>query len=113
MSEVFSIIAKLRNQYPDEESLNDILEEEKRVKTLFQDKEFSMQPGPKRLLAVCRDAVIFMRVKLATDRALSQEQRDQMFEAIATRMDMIAILAKDYDAEIDAIQQTLQSRLEA
>jgi hypothetical protein len=113
MSKEFEIIAKLRDQYPDEDSLKAIKEEEARLKALLELKQYTLLPETQNLLGILRAGIVARRVKLATDRRLSEEDRSQAFAEIDARTDLMRILARDLDSELAAIRQDLTAQLAA
>jgi hypothetical protein len=110
MSEIFEKYARLRELYPDD--VQHIEAEEARVKKLLAQEEFSKHPVTKELLEMCRKEVVSFRRYLATDRRLTQEMRQAIWSDIDARLWFIDMIGKDFQAEIDAIEASLQRELE-
>jgi hypothetical protein len=113
MSDVFETIAKLREQYPDNESLATIAEDEKRVKALLERQEYSQLPVTQELIALCREAIVAARIILATDTRVNDDGRRNLFADINAHQWFLQMVAKDYDAELAAIAQQLERDLES
>jgi hypothetical protein len=64
------------------------------------------------LVAVCRKAIVAARMRLATDRTLTEEQRANLWGVIDARDWFIQFIAKDYEAEIAAIERDLATQLD-
>jgi hypothetical protein len=109
MSDVFIKFAALRDTYPDD--IEQIDAEQRRVSELLKLQEYSLQPGTQALLAHCRQAIVAARLKLATERTLTDEQRAELWHIIDARQWFIAMVVKDYGAELSNIEQQLEADL--
>ena len=78
---------------------------------LLQGQEYVELPGTKQLIAMCRKHVIDARITLATNRVLSREQRDELWQIIESREWFMKMVAKDYVGELEQIDRELESEL--
>lgn len=108
---LFATIAKLRAQYPDAEDLKEIERDEAEVKQLLEGKDYAALPETQRLLTLCRETIVATRLRLSTDRTLTEMQRLELFATIDARLWFVRLVARDYDAELARIEDTLNARL--
>ena len=101
--------AKLRELYP--EDVARIVEEEERLNTLLKDQEYYELPTTKRLIAMCRKDVATARLKLATNRTLTDAQRSELWLLVDSREWFVRMVAKDYNAELELIDRELEAEL--
>jgi hypothetical protein len=105
--DVFETLAKVRSLYPDD--IKRIDAESDALKELLAFQNYAEQEGSKKLLVLCRKQIIEARKKLATDKSLlgnEGAQRD-LWLIIESRSWVLQFLAKDYQAEVDAIHDRL------
>jgi hypothetical protein len=102
-------LARLRELYPDD--IDKIELEEQRVHELLQAQEFYNQPTTQQLLALCRKDILTARVKLATERALDERARAELWHIIDAREWFVRMVAKDYESELLVIEQQLEADL--
>lgn len=108
--DIFKKYAELRKQYPDD--VASINAEEERVSALLRMQEYYMQEGTQALIRSCRAEIVAAKMKLATARDLTEAQRHELWFIIEAREWFIKIVAKNYEAEIEAIDAQLQAELE-
>jgi hypothetical protein len=101
--------AKLREIYPDD--VERIQGEEKRVSELLKQQEYFEDPRTKELIELCRKDIVDARIKLASNRALNQEQRDELWQLIESREWFVRMVAKDYRGELEQIGRELEVEL--
>jgi hypothetical protein len=111
MSDIFEKYARIRTLYPDD--IARIEGEENLVKKLLQEKDYSQLESTRILVKMCRDQVLECRKKLATHRGLTTEQIAELWSIIDARLWFIEMVSKDFDAELQAIEQSLDSQLTA
>jgi hypothetical protein len=110
----FETLAKLNAAFADDpESLAHIAAEEERVKALLRLQEYSQLEVTKELAALCRRDIVTARMKLATDRSLSEEARQALWLLVDARSWFLEMVAKDYETELAAIDRDLSIELAA
>ena len=82
--------------------------EEQRVSELLNEQEYIELPTTKKLMGRCRSDVVAARIKLATDRSLSDERRVALWTLIDSREWFLKMVAKDYSAELERIDRELE-----
>jgi hypothetical protein len=112
MTKVFEKYAHIRALYP--EDIERIEAEEGQVKQLLELKDYASNPVTKRVLEMCRTDVIACRRKLATDRVLMDnlEAQRELWAIIDARMWFIGLVARDFDGEIQMIENGLDIELQ-
>jgi len=105
----FETLAKLRELYPDDIDALDA--EQDRISALLRKKDYALQPETQELLALCRKDILAARVKLATERSLTDEARAELWHIIDARGWFLRMVVKDYDAELAQIDQELEANL--
>jgi hypothetical protein len=101
--------AKLREAFPaDVEKIN---AEEERVMELLRTQEYYELPTTKRLIAMCREHIVDARMKLSTNRMLTDGQRNDLWLLIDSREWFIRMVAKNYNAELEQIDRGLEAEL--
>src|SRR5947209_5753797 len=98
MIQHFEKLAKLKELYP--EDIERIEQDEKRVSDILLKHEFASQPVTQQLLALCRKDILAARAMLATNRALTDEQRAECWHIIDARLWFVKLVAKDYASEL-------------
>jgi len=88
-----------------------ILAEEKHVTELLNEQEYYELPTTKRLIAVCRKDIAAARLKLGTNRTLSDAQRSELWLLVDSREWFIRMVAKDYTVELEQIDRELEAEL--
>jgi hypothetical protein len=101
--------AQLSAAYPDD--IDRIEAEEKRVSELLRYQEYYELETTKEFLALCRQEIVKARLKLATGRALSEEQREEVWQFIEAREWFMKMVAKNYSAQQEMIDQELENEL--
>lgn len=109
-SNIFEKFGELRKVYP--EDIKRIEEDEKRVKELLLMREYSEQEATKELLRLCRLDVVMAKKRLATDRALEQDARRDLWLIIDSRMWFIHMVSKDFNSELAQIEADLDKELQ-
>jgi hypothetical protein len=109
MTDIFDKYRKLRELYP--EDIAQIEREEKRVADLLKRSELGKHAEMKALVAECRRDVVFARRKLATDRALGEDARRELWALVDARLWVVERLVRDFDAEIAEIERSLERDL--
>jgi hypothetical protein len=101
--------AKLREAYPDE--VDKINAEDERMMELLKTQEYYELPTTKRLIAMCRKHIVDARMKLSTNRMLTNGQRNDLWLLVDSREWFIRMVAKNYNAEIEQIDRELEAEL--
>lgn len=101
--------AKLRELYP--EDIDRIVAEEKRVSALLKQQEYSELPATKHLIALCRKDIVDVRLKLATNRTLTDDQRTELWQIVDSREWFLKMVARDYSGELEQIDRELEAEL--
>jgi hypothetical protein len=101
--------AALRAAYPAD--IAQIEAEEKRVSDLLKRQEYAELPQTKELLALCRKDIVAARIKLALDRALTPQQRDEWWHLIDAREWFVKMVAQDFTAQLEQIDRELEAEL--
>jgi hypothetical protein len=83
----------------------------KRVSELLKQQEYFEDPHTKELIALCRKEIIDAHIKLASNRWLNQEQRDELWRLIESREWFVKMIAKDYRGELEQIDRELEKEL--
>lgn len=105
----FARFATLRATYP--EDVERIEQDERALRELLERKEYAQLLETKKLIALCRTGIVTARVKLATDRALTTEQRAELWAIIDAREWFLKMVTGDFDGEIAAIEHELEAEL--
>ena len=63
------------------------------------------------LLALCRNEIMQARMRLATERHLTEAQRGELWTIIDARQWFVNMVARDYEAELSAIDRDLEAEL--
>jgi hypothetical protein len=109
---IFEKYAAARIKYPDD--IERIEKEEQRVRELLLLQDLSQHEAMQKLLAMCREAIITARRRLATDRTLLNDtdaQRD-LWSIIDARLWTIQILSHDVKGELALIEAGLDVELQ-
>ena len=85
--------------------------EDIRVTDLLQQQQYFELPTTKRLIASCRRDVAAARLKLCSNRTLSDAQRNELWLLVDRRELFIRMVAKDYSAELEQIDRELETEL--
>ena len=93
------------------EDVGPIIAEEMHVTELLKEQEYYELPTTKRLIAVCRKDIAAARLKLGTNRALSDAQRSELWHLVDSHEWFIRMVAKDYAAELEMIDRELEAEL--
>jgi hypothetical protein len=109
MSDAFEKFAKLRQLYP--EDISRIEGDEKRLNELFVMQEFANLPVVGGLVDQCRKDILFARKALATNRALSEEARGELWQIIQAREWFIRQVVKDFASEVTQMDAELDREL--
>lgn len=102
--------AALRDTYPDD--IDKIQAEEERVSNLLKLKAYAELPETKMLMELCRKDILRARRELATNRALDEEQRQELWLLCDSRYWFLRMVVKDYAGEIAAIEAQITSDLQ-
>jgi hypothetical protein len=78
------------------------------VSELLNEQEYIELPTTKKLIGRSRREVVDARIRLATDRSLSDERRVALWTLIDNREWFLKMLAKDYSAELERIDRELE-----
>jgi hypothetical protein len=105
----FEKFAELRKRYP--EDIQRIEADEKRVTGLLRQQEYANDPTTQELLALCRKDILTARRMLATDRNLTDGQRDGAWHIIDARLWFVRLVAKDFAGELAQMDQELEAEL--
>lgn len=103
--------AQLRAKYP--EALPQIQAEQVAFDALLEDKDLASHPAMARVISTCRETIRTARMQLATDKALidnPEKQRD-LWALIEARLWFVRLFARDFDAEMRAIDAQLAQDL--
>ena len=75
---------------------------------LLNEQGYIELPTTKKLIGRSRREVVAARIKLATDRSLTDERRVALWRLIDSREWFLKMLAKDYSAELERIDRELE-----
>ena len=78
---------------------------------LLKEQKYIELPTTKRLMGRCRRDVVAARIKLATDRSLTDECRVALWRLIDRQEWFLRMVAKDYAAELERIDRELEIEL--
>ncbi len=93
------------------EDVDKIFAEEKHVTELLNEQEYYELPTTKRLIGRCRKDIAVARLKLGTNRTLSDAQRSELWLLVDSREWFIRMVAKDYPAELELIDRQIEAEL--
>ena len=93
------------------EDVDKIFAEEKHVTELLNEQEYYELPTTKRLIGRCRKDIAVARLKLGTNRTLSDAQRSELWLMVDSREWFIRMVAKDYPAELELIDRQIEAEL--
>ena len=93
------------------EDVDKIFAEEKHVTELLNKQEYYELPTTKRLIGRCRKDIAAARLKLGTNRTLSDAQRSELWLLVDSHEWFIRMVAKDYAAELELIDRELEAEL--
>jgi hypothetical protein len=82
-----------------------------RVTELLRQREYSELPTTKRLIASCRRDIAMARLRLSSNRSLTDAERDEIWLLVDRREWFIRMVAKDYNAELERIDRELETEL--
>ena len=82
--------------------------EEQRVSELLKEQEYFELPTTKKLIGRCRRDVVAARIRLATDRSLTDERRVALWTLIDSREWFLKMVAKNYAVELERIDRELE-----
>jgi hypothetical protein len=85
--------------------------EVQRVSELLNEQEYIELPTTKKLMGLRRRDVVAARIKLATDRSLTDERRAALWTLIDSREWFLRMVAKNYAAELERIDRELEIEL--
>jgi len=88
-----------------------IFAEEKHVTELLNEQEYYELPTTKRLIGRCRKDIAVARLKLGTNRTLSDAQRSGLWLMVDSLEWFIRMVAKDYPAELELIDRQIEAEL--
>jgi hypothetical protein len=108
MSDIFEKYAALRARYPDDESITRVEADESASAT---SKEYAQLEATQELLALCCKDILTARIKLATDRELSQSAREELWAIVDARLWFVELVSKDYDGELEQVEHALEAAL--
>ncbi len=75
---------------------------------LLNEHEYIELPTTKKLMGRCRREVVAARIKLASDRSLTDECRVALWWLVDSRVWFLKLVAKDYAAELERIDRELE-----
>jgi hypothetical protein len=81
------------------------------VRELLKQQDYYELPETRRLIAQCRKEIVDARIRLATGQALNQTERDDLWDRIDRREWFVKMVARDYLAELERIDQELEAEL--
>jgi hypothetical protein len=81
------------------------------VAKLLKQQEYFDLETTKEFLAMCRRDIVNCRIKLATERALSHEQRVELWQIIDAREWFVKMVAQDYAGQLEEIDRELEAEL--
>ena len=82
--------------------------EEQRVSELLNEQGYIELPITKKLIERGRSEVVAARIKLATDRSLTDERRAALWTLVDSREWFLKMVAEDYSAELERIDRELE-----
>jgi hypothetical protein len=107
--DIFEKLAKLREKYPDE--ISRIEDDEKRIGELLKSQEYAANPMTQELLALCRRDILTARTMLATNRALTDDQRADAWHIIDARLWFVRLVVRDFAGELAQMNAELETEL--
>src|SRR5438067_13329387 len=108
----FEKFAKLKELHKeDPESVQRIEDDQQRVSDLLKKQEFAALEVTQELLALCRKDILTARLKLASDRTLTDDTRAELWHIVDARDWFLRMVAKDYDSELEQIDRELETEL--
>jgi hypothetical protein len=78
---------------------------------LLEMQDYAALEQTQYLLALCRKEVMQARMRLAAERDLTEAQRAELWTTIDARQWFINVAARDYEAELSAIDRDLELAL--
>src|SRR5262245_61798820 len=111
MSDIFEKFARLRQIYPTD--IQQIEQEEERVKASLKMQEYASLPVTQELLKLCREQIVHARKRLATDKSLLKDPtlQQELWGIIDARKWFVDMVSKDFDSELVAIERELDAEL--
>ena len=109
MTDYFAAYAALRAKYPDD--VAQIEAEENRVAGLLKRQEFASLDVTQELLASCRRDIIMAQRRLANERHLTDEERNDLWIIVEARQWFVRMVAVDFEAELQQIGIDLEAEL--
>lgn len=113
-NEIYQTLSKLRDKYTDDDDLERIDADFKRIKDLFKAKGLADNEAVQDLAQVCRADILFARTRLASDRKLIGDEKAQreLWFLIESREWFLKIVSRDFESEISSIENELIAELD-
>ncbi len=105
----FQTIAALKSHFP--EDVARISEDEERLKTLLKRQAYAEHEGTKELIKLARRDILNARLRLASERSLTEAERTALWLIIEARQWVLSITAADFSSEIETLSQELEAEL--
>jgi hypothetical protein len=78
---------------------------------LLKQQEYHELPETQRLIALCRQDIVAARIKLASARELTKDQRDTLWRLVESREWFVKMVGKDFKAELERVDRELEIEL--
>jgi hypothetical protein len=75
-------------------------------------QQYSQLPESQTLIELWRKEIVAARVRLATDRNLTAEERQAFWLIVDAPQWFLQMMAKDYEAELEQIARQLEAELD-
>ncbi len=110
---IFVTIEKLKEKYPDEESITKIEEQAEQIRQTLKKSGFSQLDTTQELIRMCKRDVNTARRKLATDKTLMGDEKAQreLWSLIDSRMWFLQLVSGDFEAELASMADALERDL--
>ena len=110
---LYQTIAELRKKYPDD--LRSIDMEQAKVRKLLLAKNFFDNEVTQDLISLCRSDILIAKKRLSSDKSLLGDEKAQreLWFLVESREWFLKLVVKDYDSELQTLQNELEAELSA
>jgi hypothetical protein len=74
-------------------------------------EQYNNMDATQHLLSACRTSIVTTRIQLACDHGLSAAQCSELWQIIDAQENLIRMVAKDYEGELEKIDRQLEAEL--
>lgn len=113
-NEIYSTLSRLREKFTDSDDLERIDADYRRIGEILKIKGLAENEAMQDLIGVCRTDIKYAKRKLATDKSLLGDEKAQreLWFIVECREWFLKIVTKDFDSELETIQNELEAELD-